>query len=344
LGYEKGEDGKPLIVESEAQVVRQIYRLFLQGKTFNAIARTLMEQGIPSPADKKNWGVRTVISILENEKYKGHALLQKVFTTDFLTHKTKKNEGELPQFYITDSHPAIISEETFDLVQSELRRRRETQNRATCEHLFSGKILCGQCGSPCGPKVWHSNSPYRRTIWQCNKKYSNAEKCRTRHVTEEQIKAAFVACFNALLCDKERYIAEFEEFLPMIADTATLDREAATLDTERDALAERMRRLVDENARTPQDQATYNESYDALVARYEAVQARLAELEGERGEVAARRARAANFLKTLRGQEGLLTEFDEQLWCATVESVTVQNDGRLVFRWRDGQKTVRQNP
>jgi DNA invertase Pin-like site-specific DNA recombinase len=346
LGYEKGDDGKPKIVPEEAAVVRQIYRLFLEGKTFNAIAKTLMSQGIPSPGGKEKWGVRTIISILENEKYKGHALLQKGFTTDFLTHKTKKNEGELPQFYITDSHPAIISVETFDLVQSEIARRRGMQNRATCEHPFSGKILCGQCGSPCGPKVWHSNSPYRRTIWQCNAKYSRSDrgaKCGTPHVTEEQIKAAFVACFNALISDKEHYIAGFEELLSFIADTSALDREAAALDTERDALAERMRHMIDENARQPQDQAAYNEAYDALQMRSETAQARLLAIEGERAEAAARRARAVRFLETLRAQEALLTEFDESLWCATMESVVVQKDGDLVVRWRDGNETARRN-
>ena len=77
LGYEKGEDGLPRIVESEAEIVRMIFRLFVEGKTPSAIARQLAEQGIPSPAGKKTWQVATVKSILTNEKFKGDALLQK---------------------------------------------------------------------------------------------------------------------------------------------------------------------------------------------------------------------------------------------------------------------------
>ena len=100
LGYDRGEDGNLVVNEEQAVIVRRIYGLFLQGKTPYAIARQLTEEGIPTPGGKKNWGKKTVESILTNEKYKGDALLQKVYTTDFLTKKKKKNEGEVPQYYV----------------------------------------------------------------------------------------------------------------------------------------------------------------------------------------------------------------------------------------------------
>ena len=99
LGYEKGADGTPQIVEEEAEIVRLIYTLFLQGKTPTAIAKYLTAQSIPTPGGKEKWQCNVVESILTNEKYKGDALLQKTFTTDFLTKKMKPNEGEVPQFY-----------------------------------------------------------------------------------------------------------------------------------------------------------------------------------------------------------------------------------------------------
>ena len=108
LGYRKGADGLPEIVPEEAEIVKRIYREFLQGKSTNAIATMLTEEGIPTPGKKIVWQRATVESILRNEKYKGSALLQKSFTVDFLTKKTKINEGEVPQYYVEDSHPAII--------------------------------------------------------------------------------------------------------------------------------------------------------------------------------------------------------------------------------------------
>ena len=99
LGYRKGADGLPEIVPEEAEIVRNIYRWFMEGKTPTGIARTLTEQGVPTPAGKEQWCSSTVKSILTNEKYKGSALLQKRFTVDFLTKKSKVNEGEVPQYY-----------------------------------------------------------------------------------------------------------------------------------------------------------------------------------------------------------------------------------------------------
>ena len=116
LGYEKGADGLPKIVETEAATVRLIYRLFMEGKTPSAISKHLMAQGVLSPAGKEKWQVATVLSILQNEKYKGDALLQKGYTVDFLTKKRKKNEGEMPQFYVKGSHPAITEPDEFDAV------------------------------------------------------------------------------------------------------------------------------------------------------------------------------------------------------------------------------------
>ena len=89
-------------------------------------------------------------SILRNEKYKGSALLQKSFTVDFLTKKTKINEGEVPQYYVEDSHPAIIEPWEWEQVQAELERRKNSRNRHRQTSPFSGKILCGDCAIPSG--------------------------------------------------------------------------------------------------------------------------------------------------------------------------------------------------
>lgn len=116
LGYKKGEDGRPAIIEEEAAVVRLIYRLFLDGKTQAGICRYLEDLSIPSPSGKEKWSKTTVTSILTNEKYKGDALLQKSFTVDFLQKKTKPNAGEVPQYYVEGSHPAIVEPYEWDHV------------------------------------------------------------------------------------------------------------------------------------------------------------------------------------------------------------------------------------
>lgn len=129
LGYRKGADGKPEIVPEEAEIVREIFQMSLNGASAREIAKELTERGIPSPGKCKKWHPSSISKMLRNEKYKGDALCQKVYTVDFLTKKRKKNEGELRQYYIKNSHPAIIDEETFDKVQKELDRRRTYEKK-----------------------------------------------------------------------------------------------------------------------------------------------------------------------------------------------------------------------
>ncbi len=160
LGYRKGENGVPEIVPEEAEVVRFIYRSFIQGMTPYKIAVELTKRGISTPAGKTKWAGGTIKSILTNEKYKGDALLQKTFTIDFLTKKHKINEGEVQQYYVENSHPAIITPEEFDLVQAEFIKRDKAGKQFSSTSIYASKIICGDCGCFFGAKVWHSNSKY----------------------------------------------------------------------------------------------------------------------------------------------------------------------------------------
>ena len=112
-----------------------------------------------------------------------HALLQKKFTVDFLTKKIKVNEGEVPQFYVEGSHPAIVDPAEWELVQKELARRKTNPRQRFWNNGFGGKIVCGECGAAFGPKVWHSTDAYRRTVWQCGHKYQPRP---APHLTEEE--------------------------------------------------------------------------------------------------------------------------------------------------------------
>ena len=176
LGFERGEDGNLVVNQEQAKTVKLIYKLFLEGLSPYKVAKKLTEMGIPTPGGKEKWSQSCVRSILTNEKYKGDALLQKVFTTDYLTKKKKKNEGEVPQYYVEDNHEAIIDAETFDLVQMEMARRKAESGRYSGVGIFASKIRCGECGNWYGSKVWHSTDKYRRVIYQCNHKFKNEKK------------------------------------------------------------------------------------------------------------------------------------------------------------------------
>ena len=141
---------------------------------------------------------------MTNEKYKGDALLQKKYTVDFLQKKCKRNEGEVPQYYVRNSHEAIIPPDVWDRVQEEMQRRKSMGKAYSCSHPFSSKIVCADCGGFYGPKVWNSTDQYRRTIWQCNNKFKCG--CTTPHLEENDIRERVIQVVNRLFADKENVI------------------------------------------------------------------------------------------------------------------------------------------
>ena len=152
------------------------------------------------------WSISTTRSILSNEKYKGCAVLQKTYTEDFLTKKAKKNNGEKPKYMVENSHDAIISEEVFERVQRELERRRtytgmrsgKNKDASVSDkkmHPFSSRIICEDCGSYYGHKVWRSRGKNRNRydVWYCNHRYDyeKGHKCNTPILREDDIKESF---------------------------------------------------------------------------------------------------------------------------------------------------------
>lgn len=331
LGYDKGPDGNLVVNKEQAKIVKLIYRLYLSGYTYHSIAKELTERKIPTPAGCKIWRANTIRSILMNEKYKGDALLQKKITVDFLTKETKKNEGEVPQYYVEHNHEAIISPQVFDWIQEEIKRRRKGGKRYSGVSIFSSKIKCGQCGSWYGAKVWHSNDKYRRTIYQCNDRFKS--HCKTPHLTEEEIKEAFIRAANQIIKNKAEILDNITLLKERLTDTESLEKERDRLGTDLNLLAERVQQLIAENARVVQNQDDYERNYCELVSRYEAVK----EQYDKTCEVIQYRKaqirQMESFIKELQGQE-LIKEFDTRLWCSLVDVVTIysKDDIRVTFK------------
>lgn len=335
LGYDRGEDGNLVVNPEQAKVVKKIYRLFLQGYSPFGIAKELTGEGILTPGGKKKWSARTVAAILSNEKYKGDALLQKSFTVDFLTKEKKKNEGEIPQYYVTGNHEAIIPPSTFDRVQRLLEQRKAGKNRISSVSIYSSKIKCGNCGSWYGSKTWHSTSKYRQKIWQCNHKFE--EKCTTPHLTEEEIQDLFLQAVNRLVKNKKEIISNHKEMAKIIFDTSVLEKEKIELEEELNIVAEQVNDCINENARKVQNQDEYEIRYSSLVNRFNSTKVRLDEIKQTIIEQQSKRDEVEDFIKELEKQE-LMTEFDKNVWLSMVDYLTVHQDGKVEFTFLDGSQ------
>lgn len=338
LGYEKGDDDIPRIVEEEAKIIRRIYSLFVAGKTATAIASILTADGIPTPRGNKQWRKQTVLSILTNEKYKGSAILQKRYTVDFLSKKMKKNEGEVPQYYIKDSHPPIIEPEEWEWVQSELDRRNKMGSTYSSSSIFSAKIVCGDCGKFYGSKVWHSQDKYRKVIWQCNHKFNNEVKCTTPTLDEEEVKKKFVEAFNLLSGRKEIVYETCDIAIKALTGVSELDNKIIESQQELDVVASLVEKCVNENASTAIDQDDYIKRYNALVDRYNAAKECHDKLSAEKAERIKKAKDISTYKKMLAKSKDSIETFDEKLWNYLTLHVVANSDKTMTFVFRDGME------
>lgn len=336
LGYDRGEGGVPVINEKEAEVVRTIYRLFLEGKTATGICKHLMSLGIPTPGGKTKWTQGTVMSILQNEKYKGDALLQKKFTVDFLQKKMKVNEGEVPQYYVEGSHPAIITAADFDAVQDEITRRQGLGRSYSGSSIFASKLICGDCGGFYGQKVWHSTDAYRRVIWRCNSKFKGAAKCETPALGTETIQQMFLQAYNQLMGARDQLIRDCETMRTLVNNCTALDAEIDTLNEEIQVVAELVSQCVKENATTEQSQDEYTKKYNRLVKRYEKSTARLKVVTEERERQMQRDRELRVFISAIEKQPLALEAWDEALWISLLDTATVHSNNSITFSFKNG--------
>lgn len=267
LDYDKGPDGNLVINPEQAVTVRYIYSLYLDGQSLTSIARTLQKEGYQTATGNKHWSASQVSSILTNEKYKGEKLLQKSYITDFLTKKRGKNEGEVPQYYVTGNHEPIITPAVWDFVQAELAATATGRRSSSRQRTFSRKIRCGQCGAWYGSKTWHAGSKHEKRIWRCNNKYSGNEKCSTPHLTDQQIKDTFAYALQQLAV-KKSIAVDVDELVLERFDTRDLEAQESALAGQVDVAATAIDGLIALNSRQPLDQNDYQTRFNVLAEQH----------------------------------------------------------------------------
>lgn len=223
LGYRKGEDGQPEIVPEEAEIVRKIYNMYVDGSSVPQIQAYLQDHHFTTKKGCERWDSKTIRDILHNEKYVGDWLMQKTFTTDCISKKTKVNRGERAKYLISNNHPAIVEREIFKLAQLENARRnskRKTSDKTTTElGKYSGKyalselMICGECGSPYRRTTCMSRGK-RRIYWRCLNRIENKDRYCKKSVGVEEC-----ALHNAICRALSKALPEREEVLSAIKCT-----------------------------------------------------------------------------------------------------------------------------
>lgn len=337
LGYDKGPNGELVINEDEAPIIRRIYDEYLAGLSPYTIAKKLTADGIETPAHKTVWQPSTVQSILTNEKYYGAATLQKTVVVDFLSKKVRPNRGELPSYHISDDHEAIIAPEKFRMVQEEMERRKKAGGKAQSVSVFSGRIVCGDCGGFYGRKIWHSNTGNASWHWHCNNKFLKRKYCKTPTLKEESLQETFVDVFNSLIKRKKEIEENYRICLDAITDTTEYEQQMEKLNKDSTEVQDLIRSLLIEHGRSVDS--------NHIAARYEEYEGRLDTISRLRQELdmkiaacSLKRTQVTAFLMELKKHDHPLTEFDPLVWQATVNHARVDLNCNITFCFRDGSE------
>lgn len=210
LGYTKDEEGKLVVVPEEAKIVKRIYREYLEGASLRDIKVGLEKDKIVNGAGNKKWHVSNLNQILTNEKYMGDALLQKTYTVDFLNKKRVKNDGIAPQYYVENSHEAIIPKEIFMRVGEEMDRRANMVSGKGKRRIYSSKyalssiVYCSKCGDIYRRIAWN-NRGKKYTVWRCCTRVTHGpEACEARTIKEEDLQEAVVEAINQLISESSK--------------------------------------------------------------------------------------------------------------------------------------------
>ena len=336
LGYKKGADGRPEIVPEEAEIIKRIYRRYLEGATINIIAEELMKDGIKSPMGKDSWSVATIRSILSNEKYKGDALLQKSITVDFLAKKRKKNEGEATQYYVRDSHQAIIERDIFDYTQYELKRRNKIKNRIYSKSGLNTKVVCGQCGNYYGHKTCH-NSKYVYEFWGCNTRQKSCHKCDAPNIRQSDLYAAFGEAITKARQEGRMLDEETDQMIrARLEDNLMKAREAA------EQIAVELAKFTENNTKRMRDPEAYINEKDKLNERLVMRNQAVEDAESAIILHTAQKVKRWIFAETVKDLPDN-PPYDDLLFTKTVEQVIVEgedNGYRLTFLFVNGAKVV----
>ena len=344
LGYRKGHDGNAEIIPEEAEVVKEIYRCYLDGMSMNLIADRLNEKGLTTKGGSSPYRKTVVQRILTNEKYTGDALLQKTYVTDCITKKTRKNNGELPMYLVKNHHEPIISRSDFNRVQEEMARRsakrtiadkltKTGQGKYSAKYALSELLICGECGEHYRRVTWTAKG-FKEIKWRCVSRIQyGKKKCHSSPTVDEQaLHRAIVSAVNEFCTVKDDVAKTLHESITEVLDP-NQNGSVQAAQQRIDELARNMDELIKlatvpetaENAMS--DIAKFSEEMKMLREYIETEKAKQTEVQHGSNEL-------SNVLQRLEKEDFTLTEYDDIVTRQLIEQITVESKDTITVTFK----------
>ncbi len=349
LGYRRGPDGQPEIVRSEAEVVKRIYRRYLDGCSLAQIKRELEADGVPTASGIQGWTYQVVRNILTNERYIGDALLQKTYTTDCISKTVKKNQGDRPMVYVERNHPAIVSKAMFYQVREEMARRaskrkvmqktgKTEQGKYSGKYALSELLVCGECGTPYKRCTWARNGK-KRIVWRCVSRLEFGTKyCHdSPSMDEDKLHQAILEGINEFVQAGQGLGDELLDLASIVQQGGSADGiDPLTLRNRLDTLTAQQAELLDKVLEDMESEEL-NAQLKAIMEEKQAILGRLGAIQQDEEQRAGQEARLRELAEWLKQQKSEFTEYDDTITRRYMERITVVDAEtiRIKFRYTD---------
>ncbi|MPL87835.1 hypothetical protein SDC9_33845 [bioreactor metagenome] len=353
LGYTKDKNSELVIVPKEAELVRRIFRLYLEGSSIIQITKILESEGITTVTGLTKWCPGVIEKMLSNEKYMGDVLQQKTYTIDFLTKKRVKNKGIVPQYYIEDDHEAIIPKELYYQVQEEKARRASLSKTAAARRAkqenekekskYSSKfaltdiMVCKECGQPYRRQVW-SKYGQKSAVWRCeNRLKSGTKNCKHSPTFKEDVlHEAIMTAINSVVENRGEFVGAFRENVIRVIGNYSTKNVPTEYDGQIEKLQTEMLALIEENAK----QGSITEDFDE---QYHRIAEQINDLKQKKLELVREQKMAANFQQRVEDMDACLKkttcevgEFDNDLVRRLLQSIGAVKDDLIEIQFKSG--------
>ncbi len=346
LGYRRGPDGQPEIVPEEAEVVKRIYRRYLDGCSLAQIKRELEADEVPTASGIQGWTYQVVRNILTNERYIGDALLQKTYTTDCISKTVKKNQGDRPMVYVERNHPAIVSKAMFYQVREEMSRRaskrkvmqktgKTEQGKYSAKYALSELLVCGECGTPYKRCTWARNGK-KRIVWRCVSRLEFGTKyCHdSPSMDEDGLHQAILEGINEFIQAGQGLGDELLDLASIVQQGGNADGiDPLTLRNRLDTLTAQQAELLDK-VLEDMDNTELTDQLKAIAEEKQAILGRLGAIQQDEEQRAGQEARLRELAEWLKKQRSEFTEYDDTITRRYVERITVVDAETIRIRFK----------
>lgn len=339
-GYRMAGEGKVEIIPEQAEIVKQIFQMYLDGSTSRKIAQTLTRRGVLNASGNIRWDSTAIDRMLANEKYMGDALSQKTFIADVLEKKPQKNTGQLPQYYVTDNHEAIIPREMFKRVQFERARRGSLEPKGTKTKTNAGRfrpqyvlteiLLCGECGEHYRRCTWARNGK-KKVVWRCINRLENGKRnCRESPTLDEGV------LHDAILGFLRNLQSPRDELVQNLLEYTEESLEQKTGDSKKQKLLD----MLEQKNRLLQEMLSLDivpdEKIERLSREYDEIQEQIDSLGDVQNGMEQENAYIRGIKEYMETADFNRYEFDDKLIRQVIEQVIVKNADTLYIRMKGG--------